>query len=81
MDLVASGIRGKPDAELIELEWPNYYYFGKEGALVLASEADEDDDVALMHESFEGLAELQPSAELPEQSLLQYFTSRGLGSR
>ena len=23
-------------AELVELEWPNYYYFGKEGALVRA---------------------------------------------
>ena len=81
MDLVERGIRGKPDAELVELEWPNYYYFGKEGTLVLASEADEHEDVALMHESFEELAELKTPTELPEQSLLQYFTSKGLSSR
>ena len=81
IDLVSRGLRGKPGAELIELEWPNFYYFGKEGTLVPAAEADELDDVSLMHESFEALGELKSSASLPEQTLLQYFAARGLSSR
>ena len=40
LDLVHAGIHGKPDASLEELEWPNYYYFGKEGTLMHAEDAD-----------------------------------------
>ena len=57
LDLVRGGLRGKPQAELAELEWPNYYYFGKEGALLDAEEADAQEDVAKMHEAFEALRE------------------------
>lgn len=80
LDLVRSGLRGRPDAELVELTWPNYYWFNKEGRLMPAEEADELDDVALMHESFEKLGELEATA-VAEQSLLQYFSSCGLSSR
>ena len=59
--LVADGIEGKPEASLVELEWPNYYFFGKEGVLMLAEKADEQPDVALMHESFEKLGEISPA--------------------
>lgn len=79
LELINGGIDGKPDAAVVELEWPNYYYFGKEGELLLASEADEQPDVAAMHEAFERLGEL--AADPPEQSLLQYFTAQGLSSR
>mmetsp|Transcript_21715 Transcript_21715/g.68131 ORF Transcript_21715/g.68131 Transcript_21715/m.68131 type:complete len:209 (-) Transcript_21715:2-628(-) len=83
--LVADGIEGKPEASLVELEWPNYYFFGKEGVLMLAEEADEQPDVALMHESFEKLGEMAPppcGAEAEEEpTLLQYFASCGLSSR
>ena len=48
---------------------------------MLASEADGHEDVALMHESFEELSELKSPTEVEEQSLLQYFTSKGLSSR
>jgi monoamine oxidase len=82
LELIEGGIVGKPGASLVELEWPNYYFFGKEGELCLASEADEREDVALMHESFEKLGEMEPSAaEGTEQSLLQFFTASGLSSR
>ena len=86
IDLIDGGIAGKPGAELVELEWPNYYYFGKEARLLSAAEADEEPDVALMHESFEALSEARKASEggpsaLPEQSLLQYFVGRGLSSR
>ena len=57
LDLVQRGLPHKPDASLVELEWPNYYFFGKEGKLVAASEADELPEVARMHESFEALAD------------------------
>lgn len=83
LDLVKKGIKNKPDASLVELEWPNYYWFNKEGTLVPAEQADEMEDVALMHESFEKLGEMEPEeAGLPpDQSLLQYFASCGLSSR
>jgi len=80
LDLISDGIVGRPNADLVELDWPNYYYFGKEGALLPAAEADELNDVSLMHESFEKLGELE-RASVPEQSLLQYFTGCGLSSR
>ena len=79
LDLINSGIDGKPDAEVVELDWPNYYYFGKEGELLLAEEADEQPDVAAMHEAFGRLGEL--AADPSEQSLLQYFAAQGLSSR
>jgi len=80
LDLVQSGIRGKPNAELVELEWPNYYYFGKEGTLIDAEAAEELPEVAQMTEAFEALGE--PAARaLPEQTLLQYMAGRGLSSR
>ena len=62
LELVESGIAGKPDASLVELEWPNYYYFGKEGCLMHADEADKQDDVALMHDSFERLGEMRTTS-------------------
>ena len=68
-------------AELVELEWPNYYYFGKEGALVRASDADEWPEVRKMHEAFEALAEMPAPVASADQSLLQYFAARGLSSR
>ncbi len=80
LDLVSGGLRGKPKAELIELDWPNYYYFGREGVLLPADEADSQPDVAAMHEAFEALSE-PTAASLPEQTLQQYFVSRGLSSR
>lgn len=80
LDLVRSGLDGKPNAELVELEWPNYYYFGKEGVVLPASEADKLDDVALMHEVFEKLGEMD-AAKVADGSLLQYFTGCGLSSR
>ena len=80
LDLVQSGIRGKPDAELVELDWPNYYYFGKEGVLVDAEEAEAMPEVAQMTEAFEDLGEDAAKA-LPEQNLLQYMTGRGVSSR
>ena len=80
LDLVQSGIRGKPDAELVELDWPNYYYFGKEGLLVDAEEAEAMPEVAQMTEAFEDLGEDAAKA-LPEQNLLQYMTGRGVSSR
>ena len=79
LDLVQRGLPHKPDASLVELEWPNYYFFGKEGKLVAASEADELPEVARMHESFEALADAPAPAA--EQSLLQYFAAAGVGSR
>ena len=78
LDLVKVGIKDKPNASLVELEWPNYYWFNKEGTLKHADEADEEEDVALMHESFEKLGEID---SMPEQTLLQYFTACGLSSR
>ena len=80
LELVRNGLKGKPNASLVELEWPNYYYFGKEGSLVHADEADSETDVKLMHDSFEKLGEMDASATR-EQSLLQYFVGCGLSSR
>ena len=81
VDLVRHGLDGKPTASVVELEWPNYYYFGKEGTMVHAEAADEEEDVAAMHEAFEELGEDEEVAKLPEQSLLQFFVSKGLSSR
>ena len=83
LDLVRSGVDGRPNADVVELEWPNYYYFGKEGDLLSAEAADEQPDVAAMHEAFEALSEHNEefAHTLPEQSLLQYFASSGLSSR
>ena len=51
---------------LTELEWPNYYYFGKEGRLVEASVADEEPEFALMHARFEQLGELAGDKQADE---------------
>ncbi|KAL1530334.1 hypothetical protein AB1Y20_001243 [Prymnesium parvum] len=86
LSLIRGGIATKPLADVVELEWPNYYWFNKEGRLLPAAEADELADVALMHDSFERLAEMDvppasPAGEGEEQTLLQYFASCGLSSR
>lgn len=80
LDLVKTKLIGRPGVEVRELDWPNYYWFNKEGVMMAAAEADEQEDVALMHESFERLGEPE-AATMPEQSLLQYFVSCGLSSR
>ena len=80
LDLVRDGLVGRANVSLVELEWPNYYFFGKEATLLPAETADNLDDVALMHESFEKLEALDAAA-VPEQSLLQYFAGCGLSSR
>ena len=81
LELVRQGIDGRPTASVVELEWPNYYYFGKEGQMVHAAEADEWTELAAMHAAFEELGEEGAARTLPEQSLLQFFASRGLSSR
>ena len=83
LDLLQKGLPNKPAATLVELEYPNYYYFGKEGRLLRAAEADELPEVAAMHESFEKLSEPSEVGEPPraEQSLLQYFAASGVPSR
>ena len=81
LDIVQRGLDGRPDASVVELEWPNYYYFGKEGELTLASEVDETPELAAMHDAFEELGELDAASVPAEQSLLQYFASKGLSSR
>ena len=89
LDLVAAGIKHKPDASLVELEWPNYYYFGKEGTLLPAEEADEQEDVAHMHETFERLGEMSlqdignsaDESAASDTTLLEYFVDSGLSSR
>ena len=47
-----------------------------------AEDADKEEDVALMHDSFERLGEMEPNADVQsEPSLLQYFAACGLSSR
>jgi monoamine oxidase len=62
------------------LEWPNYYYFGKEGTLVDGPTADALPEMAAMHEAFESIGELDAAATA-ERSLLQFLTEHGVGSR
>ena len=83
LDLLQQGLPNKPAASLVELDYPNYYYFGKEGRLQHSAEADELPEVAAMHESFEKLSEPPEPEEPPraEQSLLQYFVASGVPSR
>ena len=35
------GVKGKPHATTMQLTWPNYLYFGKEGRLVSGKESEE----------------------------------------
>ena len=65
LELVQAGLPRRPDASMVELEWPNYYFLGKEGRLLSAAEADELPEMALMHESFEELATADPAAAPP----------------
>src|SRR6056297_2507598 len=39
IELIEGGLAARPTARLVELEWPNYFYFGKEGKLVSAAHA------------------------------------------
>ncbi|KAG8458703.1 hypothetical protein KFE25_012901 [Diacronema lutheri] len=62
------------------LEWPNYYYFGKEGALLDGETAGVLPEMAAMHRTFDALEGLVPE-RTREQSLLQHFVEAGLPSR
>ncbi|KAJ1619998.1 hypothetical protein T492DRAFT_1081337 [Pavlovales sp. CCMP2436] len=62
------------------LEWPNYYYLGKEGRLLEGAVAEELPEMAAMHAAFDALGELD-AARTREHSLLQYFVAKGLPSR
>lgn len=62
------------------LEWPNYYYFGKEGALVDGASAEALPEMRALHAAFGALEGLDP-ARTREQSLLQHFVAAGLPSR
>jgi hypothetical protein len=80
IDLIEGGLDARPAARLVELEWPNYFYFGKEGRLVSASDAQAMPEMAAMEAAFEALGGTEPAA-VPEQSLLQYFVGAGVESR
>ncbi len=80
LDLIRAGVKDKPHATVLELEWPNYYYLGKEGAMLSSKEAEALPEVKQMNEAFEKLAGLD-AASLPDTSLLNYFASEGVSSR
>jgi monoamine oxidase len=62
------------------LEWPNYYYLGKEGRLIDGPTAEALPEIAAMHSAFEAIGTLD-AARTREQSLLEHFASRGVASR
>ena len=80
IELIERGMRARPAAKLVELQWPNYFYMGKEGRLISAVEAEALPEIGAMDEAFEALGEMETSAT-EERSLLQYFASAGVDSR
>lgn len=81
VDLVRAGLASCPGASLVEVEWPNYYYLGKEGRLVRGDEADgADEGVRALHEAFSAIGESRPQ-DLREQSVLSWLVARGVPSR
>lgn len=62
------------------LEWPNFYYFGKEGQLFDGAHAETLTEMKAMQAAFEALEHLTPE-RTREQSLLQHFVAAGLPSR
>lgn len=79
-DLIRGGLKAKPNAKIITLDYPNYFYLGKEGTLINTEQAMAIPEFAEMEACFDALEGSEPSA-LPEQSLLQYFVSAGVSSR
>lgn len=80
VELIEAGLAARPAARLVELDWPNYFYLGKEGRLVSAAQAQAMPEVAAMETAFEALGGTEAEA-VPEQSLLQYLVAAGVESR
>ena len=74
------GVSGKPNATTMQLKWPNYLYFGKEGKLVSGPESEQDKELTRMLDTFEMTGELDADL-IPEESLLQYMVRMGTPSR
>jgi len=73
------GVKGKP-VKLLQLAWPNYFYFGKEGRLVSGKEAEGDKELTKMFDVFE-MTEGLDADLIPEENLLQYMARMGTPSR
>ena len=71
-----------PDGSgLLELDYPNYFYFGKEGKFQHAELAfKENPELTEVFDAYDKLEELNAEQE-EERSLLQYFTEQNVTSR
>ena len=71
-----------PDGSgLLELEYPNYFYFGKEGKFLSAEQAfKENPELEEVFDVYEEVEELDAET-VEEKSLLQYFTEKNVSSR
>mmetsp|Transcript_49305 Transcript_49305/g.130001 ORF Transcript_49305/g.130001 Transcript_49305/m.130001 type:complete len:486 (-) Transcript_49305:73-1530(-) len=74
------GLRNRPDARAKEVQFPNYYYLGKEGRLVNSKQMEDDEDMQLLYSAFDSIEDLNPHL-IPEETLLQYFSRLGVKSR
>ena len=74
------GVSGKPEVTTLQLAWPNYLYFGKEGKLVSGKDSENIEEFQTMLEVFEMTEGLDPNL-IPEETLLQYMVRMGTPSR
>ena len=74
------GVAGKPNATTMQLKWPNYFYFGKEGKLVSGKDSEDDKELTRMLDTFEMTGEMDADL-IPDESLLQYMARMGTSSR
>lgn len=74
------GVKGKPNATTLQLAWPNYLYFGKEGRLMSGKEAEDDKELTKMLDIFEMTGDLDADL-IPDESLLQYMARMGTSTR
>lgn len=78
--LTKHGVAGKPNATTMQLKWPNYFYFGKEGRLVSGKESEDDKELTRMLDTFEMTGEMDADL-IPDENLLQYMARMGTPSR